>query len=121
MAKRRNTTLKIKEHMMRGFGWLVLLLVLVGVVNQMALAVPGVMATGNPAVLTPAPNERGGTYLETTLVSVSDTEGQGDGASQRGRISADGAWVAFSSVANNLTMGGQVQRKISFCATLKPG
>ena len=88
---------------MRGFGWLVLLLVLVGVVNQMAVAVPGVTATGNGTALTPVPNGRGSAYLDTTLVNISDTGMQGDGASRRGRLSADGRWVAFSSVANNLT------------------
>jgi len=41
----------------------------------------------------------------TTRVSVTDTGGQANGASSSPVMSADGRWVAFTSYANNLTLG----------------
>jgi Tol biopolymer transport system component len=55
-------------------------------------------ATSHPTSPLPAAPDGGGMELQTERVSIST-----DGASRRGRISADGRWVAFSSVANNLT------------------
>lgn len=42
----------------------------------------------------------------TTRVSVADDESEGNGLSHRGRISADGRFVAFGSAASNLPAGG---------------
>lgn len=86
---------------MRGFAWIGFVVVVMVTLYGMAMESPSQAAS--PTALTPLPNPLGGSYLQTERVSLSTLGGQGNGDSRRGRISADGQWVAFSSVANNLT------------------
>lgn len=80
--------------------WLAVLLMVVCSVVLIATAFHPAAVTAHRPV---AGVTRGGTYLQTNRINVSETGSQANRVSQQGRLSADGVWAVFSTLATNLT------------------